>query len=226
MQIQLNGALNLTYDVDVYDIDLFDTPASTIKQLQDSGKRVICYFSAGSYEDWRSDASDFPDSILGNDLDGWEGEKWLDVRETDILMDIMEARLDLAVAKGCDAVDPDNVDGYTNNSGFPLTSDEQLAYNIMIANAAHERGLAVGGLKNDLGQITDLVGYFDFAVNEQCFQYDECDMLAPPFINANKPVFGIEYELNAADFCSEAISLNFDTLLMTYDLEGERYSCR
>lgn len=41
----------------------------------------------------------------------------------------MQARLDLAVQKGCDGVEPDNVDGYQNNSGFPLTAQDQLAYN-------------------------------------------------------------------------------------------------
>jgi hypothetical protein len=30
-------------------------------------------------------------------------------------------------------------------------------------------------LQNDIEQIPELVQYFDFAVNEQCFQYNECD---------------------------------------------------
>ncbi len=42
-----------------------------------------------------------------------------------------------------------------------------------LAAAARERGLLVG-LKNDLDQIPDLVHDFDFAVNEQRFEYDEC----------------------------------------------------
>jgi len=223
-QIQLSGALNTSYDVDVYDIDLFDTPASTIASLQAGGARVVCYFSAGSYEDWRDDEGDFPAEVIGNPLDGWPGENWLDVSNTSALMPIMLARMDVAVAKGCDAVDPDNVDGYTNNSGFNLTYADQLAYNILLTEAAHARGLGIG-LKNDLDQINDLVSYYDFAINEQCFYYDECDLLTP-FISANKAVFGIEYELAAADFCSESISYNFSTLLMDYALDGGRYSCR
>ena len=222
-QIQLKGILNTSYDVDVYDIDLFDTPASTIASLQAGGAHVICYFSAGSYEDWRTDEGDFPVEVIGNPLEGWPGENWLDVRNVNALMPIMEARMDLAVAKGCDAVDPDNVDGYTNNTGFPLTSADQLAYNIALADAAHERGLAVG-LKNDLDQIDALVSHFDFAVNEQCFQYNECGSLTP-FINNNKAVFGIEYELTADAFCAESITYKFSTLLMSYDLDGGRYSC-
>ena len=43
-QWQLQGAINATYEVDMYDVDLFDTPATLIASLQASGKRVICYF--------------------------------------------------------------------------------------------------------------------------------------------------------------------------------------
>lgn len=222
-QIQLQGVLNTSYDADIYDIDLFDVSAEQIATLHADGKSVICYFSAGSYEDWRSDAGDFPAEVLGNALEGWAGENWLDVSNTDALMPIMETRMDIAVQKGCDAVDPDNVDGYTNNTGFPLTYADQLAYNILLAESAHERGLAVG-LKNDLNQIADLVGYFDFAINEQCFYYNECDLLLP-FINKNKAVFGIEYELTADEFCADSIDYGFSTLLMDYDLDGGRYSC-
>jgi len=113
-QWQLSGTVKTNYDVDVYDIDLFDTPKSTIESLQNKGIKVICYFSAGSWEDWRDDADDFPKSVLGSNLEGWAGEKWLDVSEYEKFADIMEARLDLAVTKGCDAVEPDNVDGYQN----------------------------------------------------------------------------------------------------------------
>ena len=48
----------------------------------------------------------------------------------------------------------------------------------MLADLAHERGLSIG-LKNDLDQVADLVDHFDFAINEQCFQYQECHLLAP-----------------------------------------------
>jgi len=189
-QIQLSGKVNTNRSADIYDIDLFDTSKNTIDLLHNQGKKVICYFSAGSYEDWRSDASAFPTEALGSALDGWEGEKWLDVRN-DKLKNIMNQRMDLAKSKGCDGVDPDNVDGYTNDTGFDLTSTDQLNYAKFLANEAHKRGLSIG-LKNNLEQIDALVKHYDFAVNEQCNQYKECDMLYP-FIEENKPVFNIEY---------------------------------
>lgn len=189
-QIQLSGTLNTGYSTDVYDVDLFDTSTATISALKTSGKKVICYFSAGSGEDWRSDYSQFDEADLGKNLDGWEGERWLDIRSQNVL-DIMSARMDLAVTKGCDAVDPDNMDVYSQNSCFTISANEQLAYNRAIANLARTKGLSVG-LKNDPNQVASLESYFDFSITEQCYYYSECN-LYQPFIAASKPVFNIEY---------------------------------
>jgi len=223
-QIQYTGALDLSFDVQMYDLDLFETSQSVIDELHAAGRRVVCYFSAGSWEDWRSDAGQFPESVLGSELEGWPGERWLDIRQMDVLAPIMAARLDLAAQKGCDGVDPDNVEGYANDSGFPLTPQDQAAYNIWLAAQAHSRGLAVG-LKNDLAQIPDLISYFDWQLNEQCFQYNECDLLLP-FIQASKPVFGIEYQGDPASFCPQANSMNYDTLVKNLDLDAWRSACR
>src|SRR5512143_2110882 len=100
-QIQFTGVLDLSLDVQMYDLDLFDTPHESIEALHAAGQRVVCYFSAGSWEDWRPDAGVFPESLLGNDLEGWPGERWLDIRQLDTLSPIMAKRLDLAAQKGC-----------------------------------------------------------------------------------------------------------------------------
>src|SRR5205085_397108 len=81
--------------VAMYDVDLFDVSASQIAGLKAQGRDVICYFSAGSYEDWRPDANQFPASALGRS-NGWPGERWLDIRNATV-RDIMKHRLDLAV---------------------------------------------------------------------------------------------------------------------------------
>jgi hypothetical protein len=223
-QIQFSGALDAALDVQAYDLDLFDTSSATIAALHAAGRRVICYFSAGSWEEWRPDSGLFPAGVLGNDLEGWPGERWLDIRQLSTLGPILSARLDMAAQKGCDGVDPDNVDGYTNNSGFPLTAQDQAAYNVWIATQAHSRGLAAG-LKNDLAQVADLISFFDWQLNEQCFQYNECDVLLP-FIQAGKPVFSIEYQGDPAGFCPQANSMNFDTLKKNLDLGAWRVACR
>ncbi|MCC7293679.1 MAG: endo alpha-1,4 polygalactosaminidase [Phycisphaerales bacterium] len=230
LQPGANGVINTDYDVDVYDIDLFDAPDEVIAELHAAGRRVVCYFSAGSYEEFRDDAGAFAAEDLGQTLDGFEDERWLDIRSAKV-REVMLARLDVAAERGCDCVEPDNVDGYANESGFDLSAEDQLAFNRFIANAARERGLCVG-LKNDLDQIPQLVEYFDFSVNEQCHEYDECELLTP-FIQAGKPVFNAEYEESYASdavargaLCEDARALNLRTLVLPLDLEDSfRWSC-
>jgi len=230
-QWQLKGALNTTYDVALYDVDLFDTSIGEIQALHNANKKVICYFSAGSYEDWRDDASSFSSALKGKKMDGWD-ELWLDI-SNDSLRVIMQNRLSLAKSKACDGVEADNVDGYVNDTGFTLSQQQQLDYNIFLANEAHKLSLSIA-LKNDLLQIDTLVKYFDFSVNEQCHEYNECDRLNP-FIKANKPVFNAEY-LNtyqnntsgARDtLCKQSKKENFQTLILPLDLDDTlRFSCQ
>ncbi|RMD47057.1 MAG: endo alpha-1,4 polygalactosaminidase [Aquificota bacterium] len=208
----------------VYDIDLFDASKEEIQRLKEEGKIVICYFSAGTYEDWRPDKDRFPLEVIGNPYEGWEGEYWLDIRN-EIVKQIMIDRLKLAKEKGCDGVDPDNVNGYENNTGFNLTYSDQIDFNKFLSEEAHKLRLLIG-LKNDLNQINDLVDFFDFSVNEECHQYNECDLLMP-FIQKNKSVFNIEYdeiyindETAFQNLCEDAKNRNFRTLVMPYELDG------
>lgn len=223
-QIQFTGELDTSLDVDMYDVDLFDTPTARIDALRADGRRVVCYFSAGSLEAWRPDAGRFPERVLGAPLAGWPGERWLDIRALDVLGPIMETRLDLAAAKGCDGVEPDNVDAYANPSGLPLTGDDQLRYNRFLADAAHARGLSVG-LKNDVEQVVALEPWFDWALNESCNVHDECERLLP-FVAAGKAVFGIEYAGDPAVFCPRVNALDFDFLKKPRDLGPAREACR
>ncbi|MEU2601258.1 endo alpha-1,4 polygalactosaminidase [Streptomyces hirsutus] len=221
-QWQLSGRLDTSVDVPVYDIDGFDHSGNTVARLHRDGRKVICYLSTGAWEDFRPDAGDFPDEVIGRG-NGWEGERWLDIRRTDVLEPIMAERFDMCRDKGFDAVEPDNMDGYRNRTGFPLTAADQLRYNRLIARLAHERGLAVG-LKNDLDQIPQLVGDYDFAVNEQCAQYGECEELTP-FVEAGKAVFHAEYELPADRFCADSRRLGLSSLLKKYELGAWRRAC-
>ncbi|MGV6818686.1 MAG: endo alpha-1,4 polygalactosaminidase [Thiotrichales bacterium] len=220
---QLQGELDTTRDAKIYDIDLFNTPVETINELHTIGKKVICYFSAGSYEDFRPDSDVFSATDLGNPLDGWPGEKWLDIRSQTV-RDIMAARILLAATKGCDGIEPDNVDGYVNNSGFPLTAEDQIGFNLFIAAEAHHHHLSVG-LKNDLDQISLLVDHFDFAVNEQCFEYNECQSLLP-FIDKDKAVLNAEYDQQYIKnrhepdgICYQAQELGLSTLILPIALD-------
>jgi hypothetical protein len=229
-QWQLKGTLDTRHDVAVYDLDLFDTPQQTIDALHAQGRKVVCYFSAGSAENWRADHARFAEADQGQPLDGWPGERWLDTRSANVRT-IMQGRLDLAVDKRCDGVEPDNMDAFDNNPGFALDGDTQLDYNRFIAREARARGLAVG-LKNDVAQLDALEPDFDFAVNEQCHEYDECGGYRV-FTSRGKPVFNAEYKAvwvndaaARAAMCSAALAAKLQTLVLPVQLDGSfRYSC-
>lgn len=221
-QWQLGGGVDQSVDVPVYDIDGFENDASVVAALHAKGRKVICYINAGSWEDFRPDSAAFAKSLQGSDT-GWKGEKWFDIRKLDQLRPLMAARFDMCRSKGFDAVEPDTIEAYNQNSGFPLTADDQLRYNRMLAQLAHERGLAIG-LKNDLDQIPALLPDFDFAVNEECAQFDECDRVAP-FVKAGKAVFHVEYKLDTDRFCGKAKSLGFSSMRKKLELDAWRKPC-
>ncbi len=220
---QLNTFLQTYDDAHVYDIDLFDTPQETIDELHTEGKRVICYFSAGTYESNREDMRNISQELLGESLEDFPDERWIDIRDGS-LQQLMLTRLDLAKEKRCDGVEADNVDAFENINGLDIRYDDQLYYNRLLANEAHKRNLSIG-LKNDLEQIEELVDFFDFAINEQCFEFEECDFLEP-FTEQSKAVFGVEYGLEPEEFCDEANEKNLSWLVMDVELDGNRYSCK
>jgi hypothetical protein len=214
-------------NVSVYDIDLFTNPISTIDDLHSQDRKVICYFSAGSFEDFRPDASEFNKTDYGKELNGWPGEYWLNTSSPNVRR-IMQTRLDMAVTKGCNGVDPDNVDGYSNDNGIGLTQAGAVDYMLWLADEAHSRGLAVG-LKNANGIINETLSQMQWQVNEQCEEFQEC-LTFRPFTDAGKPVFHIEYptvggEQNVvssskkASICDDTSAEGFSTVLKNMDLD-------
>ncbi len=222
-QWQLSGSLDLSDPAEVFEIDWETTTAADVDALHAQGKRALCYVSAGSWETFRRDAGDFPDEVLGEPLDGYPDERWLDVRRIDLLQPLIARRFDVCRDKGFDGVEADNVDGYANPSGFDLSGDDQLAYNRMLADLAHERGLAIA-LKNDLDQIPDLVDTFDLAVNEQCAEFDECEALVP-FIAAGKPVLHAEYSFDDLSFCAVTVPLRLSSIAKHLELDSAVERC-
>ncbi|GAA4993635.1 endo alpha-1,4 polygalactosaminidase [Kineococcus glutinatus] len=209
--------------VAAWDVDGFDTPASRVAEIKKRGAGAVCYFSAGSWEDWRPDAKKFPASLRGRALDGWAGEKWLDIRRRTVLEPLMAERMRMCRDKGFDAVEPDNVDGWTNRTGFPLTAADQLAYNRMLADTAHRLGLKIA-LKNDVDQVRELEPYFDWALNEECFAHDECDVY-DAFRDEGKAVWVVEYDTPVAEFCPAARAAGFDAMRKRLELDTYRAAC-
>ncbi len=183
------GTIDPTLAVDVFDID-WEEDASVVSQLHQASKKVICYVSVGSWEDWRPDAAAFPAAVLGNDYPGWPGEKFVDIR-AQALRDIMAKRLDVCKTKGFDAVEPDNMDVYSDDSGFPLTQADGVDYAKWLATECHARGMGIVQ-KNASEITTSIQTIYDGALTEDCYHDNWCaDM--QPYIDANKPVFACEY---------------------------------
>lgn len=224
-QWQLTGKLNLDLHTDVVDIDL-DVDRSVVDYYHAKGTRVICYISVGSHENWRADADRFPQEVLGKDYEGWSGEKWLDIRRIDLLAPIMLARLDRCAAKGFDGVEPDNMQIWDNDTGFPLTYADQLRYALWLAEEAHKRGLAIGQ-KNAPDMVADLVNVYDFAITEDAFYYGWAKDMQP-YIAANKPVLAAEYTDLPGDFaafCRQSKALGFSAILKHRELDAWLQIC-
>lgn len=222
-QLSSLPAVGSLLSVQMYDVDGFDASAALVTGMHAANIHAVCYIDAGTYENWRPDASSFPSSVLG-DNNGWPGEQWLDIRQISLLSPIMTARFQMCKEKGFDAVEPDNIDGYTNGTGFSLSAQDQITYNEWIATTVHGLGMSVA-LKNDTDQVSELVSHFDFMIDEQCFQYSECDSLLP-FIDAHKAVFEVEYSLSTSQFCPEANTMNFNAMKKDLDLTATRQACR
>jgi hypothetical protein len=213
----------------IWDFDMFDAPVSTIKAFQNKNHPVVCYFSGGSWENWRPDAKDFPKAALGKPLSGWPGEKWLDTRNPKVRA-IMKKRILLAKSKGCDAVDVDNIDGYENPTGFDLTKADGISFVKFLAATAHAEGLAYG-LKNAGGIAKQVVDDAEFSVNEQCVKYNECEQLQV-FIKQDKPVLHIEYTAKnnppssfVQKSCDNQGAKGFSTLIKHLSLNAWTKTC-
>lgn len=220
-QVQYTGRLDLSLPVDVYNLDHEGASKADIAQLRARGVDAICYFNAGATEDWRADKNKFPAAVVGKPLDGWPGERWLDIRRLDVLVPIMAARMDDCKAKGFVAVDPDNTDGWQQDTGFSIKGDHQVAYQRALAEEAHKRGLAIG-LKNNIEQLDRIAPFVDFAVNEQCYQYRECNAYAG-LLKSGKAVFNIEY--SASQAACDARPAGMATIFKDLELSARRSAC-
>lgn len=227
--IQYNDPRPLETTVGVINLDGFDTSAETVAALRERGRKVICYINAGAWEDWRPDRDLFPKAVLGKEYEGWEGERWLDIRAIDALAPVMRARLDMCAAKGFHAVDPDNVDLYLQETGFRITREDQLRYLRWLADEAHARGLAIGQ-KNAGELVPDLVDVLDFAVVESPFRAGFSRDFRP-YVAKRKTVFAIEYPeegepLDQEMVCRRARSSGFALIYKKRDLDRWTKRCR
>jgi hypothetical protein len=217
---QLQGRLDTSVPAAAYDVDGFETNTGEVAALHALGKRVVCYVDVGTAESFRPDYGQFPKVVLGRP-NGWPGERWLDIRRLTVLEPIMQARFRVCAEKGFDAVEPDNIEAFSNRSGFPVTGADQLAFNEWLAEAVHSLGMAVLQ-KNDGQQTSQLEPRFDGALTEQCNQYRECSDFTP-YLSAGKPVIDAEYRLRGSRFCAADAALGIVGARFNLALDGRRF---
>ena len=209
----------------VYDIDGEDSTAADVAAIHAAGAMAVCYVDVGTLEQGRSDYAQFPSSVVGPADQGWPGENWLLVTAANqsIILPLMEARFkNWCQAKGFDAVEPDNLDGWTNISG--ITQADNVNYDLAIGKAVHALKFSVG-LKNVLTDVSgsdfsNFVSAFDWALNEQCYENGECDVYTQSgsFIPSGKAVWDVEY--NVSPDCAQADQAHLNAQLTDLDLVG------
>jgi len=225
---------DMTYSAKVVDIDAFDNEEEFIDALHIQGKKVFAYISAGSWEEWRPDAGDFPQEVIGNTYPDWDGERFLDISRIDLLAPIMRARLDMIKAKGFDGVEPDNIDLHSwtaDELGFEITEEDVIAYSEWLANEAHSRGLSIGQ-KNASDLSEQLVDTFDWILLEDAF-YEGFQDEAQVYIENGKAVFAVEYTDNftetyifSGQVCNEAAQMHYTAILKHRELDGFVVDCQ
>jgi hypothetical protein len=216
---QLSGTPKLE-PVMAIDIDGFNNGASEVAALHAAGQRAICYIDVGTAENWRPDYGRFPPSVLGTG-NGWPGETWLNVADLATLEPIMTARFAMCQAAGYDAVEPDNMDGYENSTGFAITAAQQATYDEWVAEEVHSLGMAVFE-KNDPDQASTLEPYFDGVIDEQCNEYGGCSAYGP-YLSAGKPVLNAEYT-GGTSFCAADNAAGIMGALYSVNLDGSTYT--
>lgn len=211
--VQLTGEVDFDSGADVFDTDLFETTAADVQKIHDNGGYAIAYFNGGAWQPGMPDSGDYPDSVIGKTpMNGWPQERWLDIKQIEVLRPLIAAKIAVAKSKGFDAVDPDNMDGYMNKetAEFHLTKADQVAFAKMVAEEAHKQGLAVF-LKNGGDMMSDLVNDFDGTVAEEAYKYNEAEIYQP-MRDAGKPVFLIEYKKPKKKEIQDAISRGYNVV--------------
>jgi endo-alpha-1,4-polygalactosaminidase (GH114 family) len=208
---------------DVVDVDAFTTTAETVLSLHAKGKKVIAYISAGTLEDDRPDAVLLPNDVIGKIYPEWPKEKWLDIRQLDKLKPWLNSRFNMIINKGFDGVEPDNMDGFTNETGFDIQISDTKKYADYLIGLAHSNGLSIG--QKNIPELTvDYAAKFDWALTEDAFNQGWQNTMVD-YILKNKPVFAVEYtdKTNQQVFhdvvCPKAKTLGFTAILKKRNLD-------
>jgi hypothetical protein len=238
-----------------------DGPSTIVSDLHAAGKYSICYVEAGAYQTGFPDDSHFASGDYTNpsgestQMQGYANEHWFDLRgfagwnsgspssftggsaaDQTAAANIaagLNDRFAGCKAEGQDAVEPDDLDGYTNTSqgggsggGWGLTQADSAAFEAWLAYDIHANGLAAFQ-KNDPANASVDEPLFDGMIIEECNYYnDPCAGSggdATAYLNAGKPVLNAEYTQDGettSKFCSADIAAGITGTLFNVNLSG------
>lgn len=206
---QLTEPFDLSRDVKVMDLEPASVTTKDIARLKARGVFTICYVSVGTIENFRSDFLQFPENVIGNIYGDWPDENFLDIRQMDILLPLMRKRFHKCRKLGFDAIEADNMDVYENDSGFPITQDDNVKYLRALADIARDMGLQIA--QKNVPELSPLlIDKFDFVISEGCFHNNWCEQLSL-YRAAGKNIYNAEYtdtDVNWNDACEYAYTSN------------------
>jgi Glycoside-hydrolase family GH114 len=231
-------------------------PSPVVSALRAAGKYSICYVEAGAWQSSFPDRGDFSPADYGHraqryQLTGFGGEWWFDLRgfseyvpgrpgtlrgaAPDIARGLAR-RIHECALEGQDALEPDDLDGYTNRGGtgvagggWHLTRADSLGFERWLAHTAHADGLAIFQKNDDADSVID-AHTFDGMINEECNHYrDPC--AGPggdgtPYLRRGKPVLNAEYTADGettTKFCAADRRAQIAGALFNVALDGRVY---
>jgi hypothetical protein len=223
---QLSGHFKPLSGIAVFDTDPDNVTKAQITGLKRAGIYTICYISVGTLENYRDDVADFPAHVVGKTYGDWPDEKFLDVRDLKTLLPLMKKRFKTCKSMGFDAIEPDNMDVFTNDSGFNIKAAQNVRYIKALAKMAHGMGLQIGQ-KNVPELTSKLIDTLDFVITEDCYVDHWCNQVGA-YIKAGKPVFAAEYTDTRVNFkkaCKATETQGFSLILKDRDLGAGGRRC-
>jgi hypothetical protein len=227
-----------------------------VQAIHAAGHYSVCYVEAGAYQTGFPDDANFKAADYGNgakryNMQGYPNEWWFDVRGFAHYVagdpsSLAGAAVDIAAQlgkrlRGCalegqDAVEPDDLDGYTNagdtgakGGGWGLTRADDAGFQRWLAYQAHADGLAVFQ-KNDPAEASADEPLFDGVITEECNYYkDPCAGSNGDwnvYLKAGKPVLDAEYVEDGeklAKFCAADHRYGIYGALFSVNLDGSHY---
>jgi hypothetical protein len=246
---------DLFYDSNVPHAGIPTGASPVVHALHAAGKYSICYVEAGAQQTSFPDKGDFAPADYGGyakryQMRGYPNEWWFDLRgfrtyaagrsstlhgaAVNIAAGLGK-RIHWCALEGQDALEPDDLDGYTNRGatgvaggGWHLTRADSIGFERWLAYTAHSDGLAIFQ-KNDPANATIDARTFDGMIIEECNRYnDPC--AGPggdgtPYLKQGKPVLDAEYVQDGettAKFCASDVAAGISGALYSVDLNNDK----